>query len=113
MIGKIKQEMSKAALQCLLYIPSAGNRAASATALFAMDRRLADMIQRDDNSNRNTFLTNSEAAEFLRLSPRTLEKQRVVGGGPPFRKFGRRVLYAQAELHEWAEGRKFDSTSQF
>jgi hypothetical protein len=29
-------------------------------------------------------LTNDEAAEYLRLSPRTLEKQRVIGGGPKF-----------------------------
>ncbi|WP_103098861.1 helix-turn-helix domain-containing protein [Novosphingobium guangzhouense] len=70
-------------------------------------------MERDENSNPNAFLTNSEAAEFLRLSPRTLEKQRVVGGGPPFRKFGRRVLYAQADLQKWAEDRRFDSTSQF
>ncbi|HHZ8245055.1 TPA: DNA-binding protein, partial [Pseudomonas aeruginosa] len=32
------------------------------------------------------YLTNDEAAEYLRLSPRTLEKQRVIGGGPRFRK---------------------------
>ena len=30
------------------------------------------------------YLTNDEAAEYLRLSPRTLEKQRVIGGGPRF-----------------------------
>ncbi|WP_426727537.1 hypothetical protein [Enterobacter cloacae complex sp. 288G10] len=40
------------------------------------------------------YLTNDEAAEYLRLSPRTLEKKRVIGGGPKFRKFGRRVMYA-------------------
>jgi hypothetical protein len=40
------------------------------------------------------YVTNDEAAAFLRLSPRTLEKQRVIGGGPRFRKFGRRVMYA-------------------
>ena len=40
------------------------------------------------------YLTNNEAAAFLRLSPRTLEKQRVIGGGPRFHKFGRRVMYA-------------------
>ena len=40
------------------------------------------------------YLTNDEAAAYLRLSPRTLEKQRVIGGGPRFRKFGRRVMYA-------------------
>ena len=40
------------------------------------------------------YLTNNEAAAFLQLSPRTLEKQRVIGGGPRFHKFGRRVMYA-------------------
>jgi hypothetical protein len=56
------------------------------------------------------YLTNSEAAAFLRLSPRTLEKQRVIGGGPRFRKFGRRVLYALADLEAWADERSFEAT---
>ena len=57
------------------------------------------------------FLTTEEAAVFLRLSPRTLEKQRVIGGGPKFRKFGRRVMYAVADLDAWAAERSFESTS--
>jgi len=57
------------------------------------------------------YLTNDEAAEFLRLSPRTLEKQRVIGGGPRFRKFGRRVMYAVADLEAWADARSFEMTS--
>jgi hypothetical protein len=57
------------------------------------------------------YLTNDEAAEFLRLSPRTLEKQRVIGGGPRFRKFGRRVLYAVDDLETWANARSFEMTS--
>lgn len=57
------------------------------------------------------FLTTQEAAELLRLSPRTLEKQRVLGGGPRFRKFGARVLYAVADLRAWADGRAYDMTS--
>lgn len=57
------------------------------------------------------YLTNDEAADFLKLSPRTLEKQRVVGGGPRFRKFGRRVVYAMDDLVSWAEARGCDSTS--
>ncbi len=57
------------------------------------------------------YLTNDEAAEFLRLSPRTLEKQRVIGGGPRFRKFGRRVMYAVADLETWADDRSFEATS--
>lgn len=56
------------------------------------------------------YLTNDEAASFLRLSPRTLEKQRVIGGGPRFRKFGRRVMYAVADLEAWADARSFEAT---
>ena len=48
------------------------------------------------------FLTTDEAAALLRLSPRTLEKHRVLGGGPRFRKFGARVVYAMADLRTWA-----------
>jgi len=57
------------------------------------------------------YLTNEEAAAYLRLSPRTLEKQRVVGGGPRFRKFGRRVLYAIEDLELWANARACEMTS--
>ena len=57
------------------------------------------------------YLTNDEAAAFLRLSPRTLEKQRVIGGGPRFRKFGRRVMYAVIDLETWADARSFEMTS--
>lgn len=57
------------------------------------------------------YLTNDEAAQYLRLSPRTLEKQRVIGGGPRFRKFGRRVMYAMSDLDAWADARSFEATS--
>lgn len=57
------------------------------------------------------FLNTEEAGAFLRLSPRTLEKQRVLGGGPRFRKFGARVVYAAADLRAWADSRAYDMTS--
>jgi hypothetical protein len=57
------------------------------------------------------YLNNAEAAAYLRLSPRTLEKQRVLGGGPRFHKFGRRVLYAVTDLDAWADGRSYAMTS--
>jgi Helix-turn-helix domain len=57
------------------------------------------------------FLDNKEAADFLKLSPRTLEKHRVIGGGPKFRKFGRRVVYALADLEAWANARICTDTS--
>ncbi len=52
------------------------------------------------------YLNNTQAAAYLNLSPRTLEKQRVIGGGPWFRKFGRRVLYARVDLDAWADERR-------
>lgn len=57
------------------------------------------------------YLTTCEAAAFLRLSPRTMEKLRVLGGGPRFRKFGRRVLYAVADLEAWADEHSYGMTS--
>ena len=57
------------------------------------------------------FLTTDEAGTFLRLSPRTLEKQRVQGGGPRFRKLGARVVYAAADLRAWADSRSYEMTS--
>ena len=60
----------------------------------------------------HTFYNQSETAEFLRLSERTLERWRVEGMGPPFRRFGRRIVYAKADLERWADGRCFESTSQ-
>jgi hypothetical protein len=59
------------------------------------------------------FLTTDEAGAFLRLSPRTLEKQRVLGGGPRFRKFGARVVYAAADLRAWADSRAYGMTSDY
>ncbi len=39
----------------------------------------------------------------VRRSPRTLAKQRCVGGnGPPFRKVGRDVVYERGALDGWA-----------
>jgi hypothetical protein len=57
------------------------------------------------------YLTNDEAAGFLRMSGRTLEKLRVIGGGPRFRKFGSRVVYALRDLERWADERCCESTS--
>jgi hypothetical protein len=64
----------------------------------------------ESRPDRPDFLTNVEAAAFLRLSPRTLEKQRVLGGGPRFHKFGRRVLYSVRDLESWAHARSFEMT---
>jgi excisionase family DNA binding protein len=58
------------------------------------------------------LLTQSEVAELLRLSERTLERWRVIGGGPAFCKFGKRVLYRRADLDQWIASHLCHNTSE-
>ena len=44
------------------------------------------------------FLRTPEAARYLGLSGRTLEKHRTYGTGPRYRKIGGRVVYALDDL---------------
>lgn len=57
------------------------------------------------------YLRTPEAARFLGLSGRTLEKHRIYGTGPLYRKLGGRVVYALADLQAWAESGLKRSTS--
>lgn len=57
------------------------------------------------------FLTTPEAARYLTLKPNTLEKMRVYGGGPQYRKHGRHVRYHLDDLIAWSDLRKKDMTS--
>jgi hypothetical protein len=56
-------------------------------------------------------LTTPEAARFLRLSPRTLEKHRTYGTGPQYRKIGGRVVYTIPDLQAWSDRGRQASTS--
>lgn len=56
------------------------------------------------------FLRTVEAARFLGLSPRTLEKHRSYGTGPQYRKLGGVVVYALADLERWADSAIMQST---
>ncbi|WP_456305594.1 helix-turn-helix transcriptional regulator, partial [Gluconacetobacter sacchari] len=42
-----------------------------------------------------------EAARFLGIAVRTLEKHRTYGTGPLYRKVGGRVLYAVEDMMAW------------
>jgi len=57
------------------------------------------------------FLRTPEAARFLGLSGRTLEKHRTYGTGPAYRKLGGRVVYALEDLQAWAARGAKASTS--
>jgi predicted DNA-binding transcriptional regulator AlpA len=57
------------------------------------------------------YLRTPEAARFLSLSGRTLEKHRTFGTGPAYRKLGGRVVYALDDLQAWADRGAKNSTS--
>jgi excisionase family DNA binding protein len=73
-----------------------------------------------DNSTRaaearkgSPFLTTDEAALYLGLSSRSLERMRWQGGGPRFRKHGRQVRYHIDDIEEWSTAHRARSTAQF
>jgi hypothetical protein len=57
------------------------------------------------------FMQTPDAAIYLGLARRTLEKHRCYGTGPTFRKLGGRVVYAIEDLNEWADRGLRSSTS--
>ncbi len=72
----------------------------------------------DDENDRATrakkgspFLTTDQAAYFIGLSRRTLEKMRVHGGGPEYRKHGRYVRYHIDDIDAWSKARMKRNTS--
>jgi predicted DNA-binding transcriptional regulator AlpA len=48
------------------------------------------------------LLRTPEAARYLGLSGRTLEKHRTYGTGPVYHKLGGRIVYAIEDLNIWA-----------
>jgi hypothetical protein len=60
---------------------------------------------------RPKFIKETPAAEWLGLSVRTLQKQRLTGSGPRFHKFGGSVRYSFSDLEEWSNSCRRNSTS--
>jgi excisionase family DNA binding protein len=58
------------------------------------------------------LLTTEEASRLLSVSPRTLERLRLSGGGPAFYKCGRLVRYRQDDLDSWIASHQRHSTSE-
>ncbi len=59
------------------------------------------------------YFTTREAAGYLRLQPSTLERWRSVGGGPPYQKFGGRVVYLRDDLDAFVNaGRRISTSDQ-
>jgi hypothetical protein len=57
------------------------------------------------------YLRTPEAARWLGISGRTLEKHRIYGTGPVYRKIGGRVVYRVDDLECWVDKGRRTSTS--
>lgn len=59
-----------------------------------------------------SYWTPEQTAEFLGRRPQTLARWRVEGFGPPFCRFGRRVMYRASAVTDWALAQERRSTSE-
>ena len=78
-----------------------------------MSKKARDADRDDSGSNElGALMTETEAAEYLRLTPRALQSWRTQGRGPRFvRISARAVRYRVVDLKNWVEGRLRSSTS--
>ena len=61
------------------------------------------------NGNGSQYFSTREAAAWLGLSPRTLDRYRVSGDGPAFQRLGSRVRYLAADLEAWASAQRLST----
>lgn len=66
----------------------------------------------DSSLPHDRLLTRAEVEVNFGLSRRYLEISAVRGDGPPMVKIGRSVRYLVADLRQWIEARRVNSTSQ-
>lgn len=66
----------------------------------------------DCDTDPDALFTESQAAAFLKFTPRALQMWRYRGGGPQFVKISSRaVRYRRRDLLEWVEARLRTSTA--
>jgi len=71
-----------------------------------------DITRAADAKKGSPFLNTAQAAHYVGLSGRSLEKMRRQGRGPRFRKHGRYVRYHIADLDAWSEANGKSSTAE-
>ncbi len=58
------------------------------------------------NKTEARYLNTKHAADYLGISPSTLVRLRIQGGGPLYAKAARRVIYEIADLDAWVKENK-------
>lgn len=69
------------------------------------------MQLRSSDTDPHRLMTTQELAEFLKVSPSYLNKDRLTGRGIPFVKIGASVRYRLSDVLRFTEGRVRRSTS--
>jgi predicted DNA-binding transcriptional regulator AlpA len=64
------------------------------------------------NAEPRALLDPKAASQYIGVSKSFLDKRRVGGNGPPYRKVGRRVFYWRNELEAWVDQCPRSSTSE-
>jgi hypothetical protein len=70
------------------------------------------MTAAHDCQEYHELMTESEAAQLRRQSVRTLQAERLRGGGCPFVKLGRSVRYRRSDVLRFIEARLVNSTTE-
>ena len=65
------------------------------------------------NKLNQNYINETDAAEILTVSTKTLQTYRREGTGPDYYKVGRRVIYGENALLAWLETKRYTSTSQY
>jgi hypothetical protein len=60
----------------------------------------------------DAMLAPPAAQRFSGLAVATLAKMRCMGGGPPFIKAGRKILYRRGDLIAWLNARRVNNTTE-
>ena len=67
---------------------------------------------KEEKRARRPMMRTAEAAAYTGISKSTLEKLRVTGGGCPYIRIGRIVLYDPDDLDAWLAAHRRKSTSE-
>jgi predicted DNA-binding transcriptional regulator AlpA len=59
----------------------------------------------------DVYLKPREAAAYLKTSQSTLAKRRLYGDGPKFSRIGSAIRYSKADLDEFMDARRVQTTS--
>jgi len=67
---------------------------------------MEDDIQRAERAKRGSpYLNTAQAAHYLGISVRSMQRMRAKGEGPPPRRHARMVQYHIDDLQAWSRGR--------